>query len=104
LKQFFAFLESLITVILVLTGVIGISYNCFRENGWLKQGFGKLTDAYLDYPLIALGITVALFFAFRAWRDRQSQGRGGKSFDYVVYVFMAIGIYFIGRYVLTGTI
>ncbi len=104
MKQFFSFVESLITIALVLAGVAGIGYNCFREGGWLKQGVGRLTDVYLDYPLAALGATVAIFFAYRAWRDRRGLGKGGKAFDYVVYVFMAAGIYFIGHYVLTGNI
>jgi predicted permease len=101
-KQFFAVVESLIAVVLVLVGVIGISYRSFREGGWVTQGFSKAVNAYVEYPLIALGMTVALFFIYRAWRDRKSQGRGGKTFDYIVYVFMAAGIYFIGHYVLTG--
>lgn len=104
MKPFFAFVESLITVALVLAGVGGISYNCFREGGWLKQGTDKVTDAFLSYPLIALGVMVALFFAYRAWRDRRNLGRRDKVFDYLVYVFMAAGIYFIGQYVLTGKV
>ena len=104
MKQFFAFVESLITIVLVLAGVVGIGFNCFREGGWFKQGVGRITDAYLDYPLVALGATVALYFAYRTWRDRRGQGKGGKAFDYLVYVFMAAGIYFIGHYVVTGTV
>jgi hypothetical protein len=103
-KQFFAFVESLITIVLVLAGVAGIGFNVFREGGWLTQGAGRLADVYLDYPLAALGATVAIWFAYRTWRDRRSQGKGGKAFDYLVYVFMAAGIYFIGHYVLTGKI
>jgi hypothetical protein len=102
LKQFFSFLESLITIVLVLAGVAGIGYNCFRDGGWLQQGAGRLTDVYLDYPLAGLGATVAIFFAYRTWLDRRNQGKGGKAFDYLVYVFVAAGIYFIGHYVLTG--
>lgn len=102
MKQFFSLLESLITVVLVLAGLAGISYRSFRENGWVEQGFGKITDAYLTYPLIALGVTIALAFAIRSWRARRQLGKRGVHFDYIVYVFMAAGIYFIGHYVLTG--
>jgi ABC-type phosphate transport system permease subunit len=101
-KQFFAVLESLIAIILVLVGVTGISYRSFREGGWITQGFSKAVNTYVEYPAIALGTTVALFFIYRAWRDRRDEGRRSKVFDYIVYVFMAAGIYFIGHYVLTG--
>lgn len=102
MKQFFTLLESFITIVLVIAGLAGIGYRTFRDGGWFVQGFGKITDAYLSYPLIALGVTVALAFAFRAWSVRRSLGKRGMHFDYIVYVFMAAGIYFIGHYVLTG--
>jgi len=102
LKQFFAVIESLITIVLVLAGVIGISYRSFRDGGWFMQGFGKVVDAYVTYPLIAIGVTVALYFVYRAWHLGMTQGRGGKKFDFVVYALMASGIYFIGFYVING--
>jgi hypothetical protein len=103
LKQFFAVVESLITIVLVLAGVIGISYRSFRDDGWFMQGFGKVVDAYVSYPLIAIGVTIALYFVYRAWALAMSQGRGGKKFDFVVYGLMAAGIYFIGYYVIHGS-
>ena len=102
MKQVLAALESLVTMVLVVAGIVGLTYHGFREGGWVTRGFGALANAYVDYPLMALGLTVALFFTYRAWRERKGQGRGGKFFDLVLYVFMAGGIYFIGRYVITG--
>ena len=102
MKQFFSGLESLITVILVLAGISGVSYQAFREDGWVSQGFGKITDAFFSFPLIALGVTVALFFSYRAWRNTTDRGRGNKLFDLAVYVFMAAGTYFIAHYVIKG--
>ena len=101
MKQAMSALESLITIILVVVGIVGVAYHGFKVDGWVSRGFGKLADAYIDYPLIALGLTVALFFTYRAWRDSKSS-RGGKLFDLVVYFLMAAGTYFIGRYVVKG--
>ncbi len=101
MKQTLATLESLITIILVVVGIVGVTYHGFRVDGWVSRGFGKLADAYINYPLIALGLTVALFFTYRAWRGGKSSG-GGKLFDVVVYFLMAAGTYFIGRYVVSG--
>ena len=99
MKQVLAALESLITIILVVVGIIGLTYHGFREDGWVSRGFGKLADAYINYPLIALGLTVAMFFTYRAWHSSKSS-RGGKVFDVVVYFLMAAGTYFIGQYVI----
>lgn len=104
LKQFFALVESLITVILVLIGVIGLSYRTFRDGGWFMQALGKVADAYISYPIVALVVTIALFFVYRSLRVRLDKGSGNKVFDYVVYVMMAAGIYFIGHYIVRGTL
>ena len=104
MKQFFSALESMITVVLVLVGIVGISFQAFREDGWVTRGFGKIADTYVNDPLIALGLTVALFFSYRAWRSATNSSRGGKLFDLIVYILMAAGTYFIARFVLKGEI
>jgi ABC-type dipeptide/oligopeptide/nickel transport system permease subunit len=102
LKQILVVLEAMVTLVLVLAAIVGISYHAFREGGWVSQGFGKISDAYINTPLIALAVTVAAIFAYREWRGRLARGARGKGYDYVIYVLMAVGIYFIGRYVVTG--
>lgn len=102
MKRFFAVLESLVTIVLVLAGVIGVSYRSFREGGWFMQGFGKVVDAYVSYPIAAFGVTIALYFVYRAGHLNFAQDRSGKRFDYIVYALMAAGIYFIGYYVVNG--
>jgi len=102
LKQFLTVLESLITIVLVLAGLAGISYRTFRDGGWFMQGVGKMADAYLSYPLVGLAATVLAVLAIRSWHGRRQLGHRSKIFDYLVYLFMAAGIYFIGSYILTG--
>lgn len=95
-------LEAIVTLVLVLIAIVGICYRTFRDGGWLERGFGKVSDLYINYPLIAIAVTVAAVFAFRAWQTRKIRGGRGRFFDYVIYVLMAVGIYFIGHYILTG--
>ncbi len=102
MKQFLTVLEALVTLILVVVAIIGISYHAFRDEGWIAQGFGKISSAYVNYPLMALAATIAAYFGYRAWQGRKTRGLRANYFDYVVYALMAVGIYFIGRYVLKG--
>jgi hypothetical protein len=101
-KQFWAALESLLTLVLVIIAIAGIAFHSFREGGLISRGFSMITDAYINSPLLALGATVALFFAVRGIRERQAKGARTRIFDYFVYVLMAIGIYFVGHVILTG--
>jgi hypothetical protein len=103
-KHALAALESVVTVILVVTGIAGIAYHGFRDGGWVTRGLGAVVDAYADRPLIALGLTIAMFFSYRIWRDRKTRGAEGKYVDFLVFLLMAAGIYFIARFVVKGEV
>lgn len=98
-------LESLVAVVLALIGIAGVAYKAFRDGGWVTTGLGRLADFIVDFPLIALGLTTAMFFSYRAWRSRQALGHSSKFLvDMLLYAFMAAGVYFIAQYVLKGEI
>ena len=104
MKQIFSAVESFITIILVIAGIGGLAYSGFREGGWVTRGFTRVMDAYIDTPLIALGLTAAMFLSYRAYNNRKSKGGHGQIFDWVLYLLMATGVYFIARYFLHGEI
>ena len=104
MKQFFSAMESLVTIVLVIIGIAGLAYSGFREGGWVTRGFSRALDAYIDTPLIALGLTAAMFFSYRAYNSRKNKGGRGQFFDWVVYALMAIGVYFLARYFLHGEV
>lgn len=95
-------LESLVTLILVLVAITGISYHAFRDGGWVAQGFGKISDAYINYPLMAAAVTFATIWGIRSWHNRKLRGARHKYYDYLIYALMAVGIYFIGHYIIRG--
>jgi hypothetical protein len=102
MKQILESLESIVTVVLVFAGIIGISYRGFRNGGWVEQGFGKVAGAYSQYPIIALALTIAGVYGYIKFRQRKRRDGRSKIFDYIIYALMAAGIYFIGNYVVTG--
>ena len=105
MKQAFDALESLVTLVLVVVGIAGLAYKGFRDGGWVTTGIGKVADAFVHFPLMALGLTVAMFFSYRAWRSRQSMGHSSKFLvDMALYMLMAAGVFFIAQYVLHGEI
>ncbi len=103
MKQIFESLESIITVVLVFAGIIGVSYNGFKDGGWVEQGFGKVGGAYMQYPILAFALTVVGIYGIIKFRRRKITGGRSKFFDYIIYGMMAAGIYFIGSYIVTGS-
>ncbi len=104
-KQVIEYLQSFAVIGLVLFGIGGISYNLFRDEGWIENILGNLWDAGIEYPLIAVPTIVAAAVLGKLWRDhRLALGRTSKLPDYFIYVLMATGVYFIGSLFIRGTL
>ncbi len=100
MKQALAVLKSLIITTLTIAGIAGLGLQAFRDGGWLVQGLEKVTAVLMNFSLIALGLVIALFLGYRAWRSATSGLDSEKLFDLLMYLFIAAGIYYIARYVI----
>ena len=103
MKQIVEFLESFVIVGLVLAGIAGISYNLFREGGWIEGFLGNIWDFNIQYPLIAIPVTIGAIVMFRLWsRDKVVHGKTSKLPNLILYTLVIAGAYYIGRYAITG--
>ncbi|HYD34169.1 MAG TPA: hypothetical protein VEA39_06310 [Methylophilaceae bacterium] len=84
---------------LMLLGIIGISVEIFRDNGWLKQLIGKAFASPGTLLFIPLAIG-ALFLLDKVITD--AAGKASKKGDIPLYIMMAIGAFFLYRLVTTG--
>jgi hypothetical protein len=90
---------------LILLGIGGIAYHLFREGGWFSQGLGVLWRAQYQAPVMTIILIAAAIFVGRALYTAQIGGtRGSKIPDLLLYVFIATGLFFLGRLILTGEI
>ena len=104
MKRYLEYLESFGVITLVLFGIAGFSYHLFRDNGWIEAVAGNLWDVSVQYPLIALPVIVAAVFLGKRWNEaRIAHGRTSKLPDFVIYLLMASGAVFIGRYFWLGS-
>lgn len=105
MKALLTLLGSLLVGGLVLLGIGGVAYHLFRENGWLSQGLGALWEAHYEAPFVTLTVLVAAVFVFKALHSAQIGGkRESKIPDFVLFAFIATGIFFFGRWLTTGQI
>lgn len=105
MKQFYAFLESFVIVILVVAGLAGLANNFLRAGGWF--------DSFLDWlaPVVFTNMTASIVIgglalvSFAWWHDRHvAKGVYNKKIPTVVlFVLMAAGVYYIGRYAILGS-
>jgi hypothetical protein len=103
-KQYLEYIQSLAVIILVLSAIGGISYHLFRHGGWIETAIGTAWDAGVRYPLIAVPVILGAFVLGKMWRDnRLAHGYQSRLPDYLIYVLMAAGAYYIGHFFVRGT-
>lgn len=102
-KQADSLLDTLLAVGrfgLMLIGIIGISVEIFRDNGWLKQLIGKAFASPGTLLLIPLAIG-ALYVLDKVITN--AAGTASKKGDIPLYIMMAIGAFFLFRLITTGS-
>ena len=104
MNQKLEFIISFFVITLVLFGLGGISYNLFREDGWVEQVFGDIWEISIQYPLIAIPMIVGGALLGSMWRDnRIARGQRSKIPTYIVYLMMVAGVYYIWVFARTGS-
>lgn len=105
MKALFTLLGSILVGGLVLLGIGGVAYHLFRDDGWLSKGLGALWEAHYQAPVLTLILVIAAFFVIKTLHSAQIGGkRESKIPDFVLFAFIAVGIFFLGRWLTTGSI
>lgn len=106
MKQFLVFLESLVIVALVVAGLVGLSYHAFRGGGWFDAAFERLAEIVFQNVTVSIIVGSIALVAFVMWYERHiTKGVYNRRLPTIVlYVLMAAGAYFIGRYALFGSL
>ena len=105
MKQYLEFLESLVAVALILAGLAGLSFNLLREDGWIETIFGNIWELNVQYPLIAIPLTVGAIVLGLMWRqNRIVRGRLSRLPTFVMLVLMAAGAYYIWSFITRGSL
>ena len=105
MKRLVEFLESFVVVGLVLAGVGGIAYHLFREQGWIEGWLGSVWKLELRLLVLVLILVVIGVVVFKVWRGGKAiHGRTSIIPNLFLYALMGAGVYFVGRYAITGAL
>lgn len=106
MKHFLTFLESFVIVVLVAAGIVGLFYNMFRGGGWFDAAFARVMEIVFTNVTASIIIGSVVLVAFVMWYERHiTKGTYNKRIPtYVLYVLIAAGIYYVGRYALVGSL
>jgi len=85
---------------LVIIGLLGIAMEFFKDGGWLKTALGWLFDSTMHMmfiPVIIFGL-----WLFNNWMTTSAKGEKKKSGDVPMYLMMAVGAFYLFRFITTG--
>ena len=98
--DFFEFASSLAVVVLALLGMGGVVYHALAPSGWLHPWLARL---WTNHPGMTALVVLAVATMAVASRSKV-QGRPafhGRS-DAPLYLFVALGSFFVARWILNG--
>jgi hypothetical protein len=95
-------LTSVGSIILMLIGLAGIGMEFFKDGGWLKSALGWLFDSTTHMMFIPVIIFV-LWFANRMMSSA-NPGESKKAGNLPMYAMMAVGAFYLFRFVTTGSL
>ncbi len=102
--------DSLLSVILsgsqlllVVIGLIGVSVEFFRDNGWLKQSLSAIMSTSTSTLVMALPVALLVLLVGKSWMDTQGERASSNVIaDIMLYVMMLVGIWVIYKFVSGG--
>jgi hypothetical protein len=104
-RQVLEYVNTFITITLILAGIGGVSYHMFKDNGWLGMILGKVWDIQMSNPVIAIPVTLAILFVGKLWYDHnRAKGHTSKLPNILIYIIMAAGAYFLFQLATQGTL
>lgn len=86
---------AILRMVLMLVGIFGITFELFRENGWLSEMFGGVVTS-TGNMLIMVGTLICLWLLNR-WLSSPRKSEVKRIGDLPMYLMMAAGIYYLYR-------
>lgn len=91
---------AMLRMALMLVGIFGITFELFREHGWLSTLLGSVVNS-AGTMLIMMGALIGLWLLNR-WLSSPRKSEFKRIGDLPMYMMMAAGIYYLYRLFTSG--
>jgi hypothetical protein len=104
-ESLLSLLKALGEFSLVIFGIIGIAVEIFNDDGMLSHLLGKIMDAALaSSMLVTIGVIAGLVAVKIVFDRIFSSAANAKALgDFMMFVMMALGVFFLYHVTTTGT-
>jgi len=91
---------AMVRMALMLIGIFGITFELFRENGWLSKLLGGIIDSTANMLLVVVAL-LGLWLLNRMLSS-PNKSETKKIGDMPMYAMMAVGVFYIYRIFTSG--
>jgi hypothetical protein len=93
---------SVVGMGLMMVGILGLALEFFKENGALRQIWDWLWEDTTH--LIAIPAVIFALWLFNNWITSSAKGEIKKAGNTPMYIMMAIGAFYLYRFISTGSL
>jgi len=87
---------------LMIIGITGVIYHAIGNDGWIERFFGSVLDhGFMAIVLIVLGVLLIGWLARRWMIASQANALFN---DFLMYAMVALGVLFLGRLLMYGSL
>lgn len=92
-------------LLLVAAGLVGVSVEFFRDQGWLKRTLSSIMNSSTSTLVVALPVVLLVFLVGKSWLEAQGESKSSNLIaDAMLYVMMLVGAWVIFKFVTEGGI
>ena len=97
-------LLSVLQMAVMIVGLIGLAVHLFKEKGWLSRWLGNLMQAETSQIVVAIPLLLLAGYLLNLWlHSADDDNKNNRMGDYMMYLMMMIGAFFIFNLVTTGS-
>lgn len=87
---------------LMLAGIAGLAYELFRDNGLFAKIMTKLFES--SSSMMIIPVIIFVLWLLNRWLSSPNKSETKRSGDLPMYIMMAIGAFYIFRFINSGSL
>lgn len=91
-------------IAVMIVGLIGLSVHLFKDKGWLNHWLGSLMKAGISQIIVTISLLLLAGYLLNHWlHSADDDSKNNRVGDYLMYLMMMVGAFFIFNLVTTGS-
>ncbi|HSR01202.1 MAG TPA: hypothetical protein VLM20_00225 [Methylophilaceae bacterium] len=92
-------ITSVVSMLLMIIGIVGIATDFFREDSWIINMFAFFFES--TAKMLLLPVLIFVLWLINRWISSPNKDKKNKSGNLPMYIMMLVGVYYVYRFTLS---